>query len=158
MATTKSTGPLKGVRVPVKLPWKGVALNDEQFVSMKKPVAEYLKLKAATAKDLSYKGTIRYKKRDADGKPTGALLEKQVKKIRRPGYRQRSITLIFGDKKTGLKKKVRIGKESRYSISFPVTKSISIEAIVQEFKFGDYKNFDVIRVIDANSGQGYPVV
>lgn len=66
--------PLKGVRIPVKLPWKGVAFDDEQFVSMKAPVAEYLKLKSATKKDLAYQGIIRYKKRDADGNPTGNLL------------------------------------------------------------------------------------
>jgi hypothetical protein len=154
---TKNTGPLKGVRVPVKLPWKSVALNQEQFVSMKKPVAEYLKLTAASEKELSYKGTIRYKKRDADGKPTGALLEKTVKRIRRPGYRQRSVMLIFGNKKTGAKKKVVIGNQARYSISFPVTKSVSIEEIVKEFKTGKYKDLDVIRVVDVNSGQGYPV-
>lgn len=152
-------GPIEGVRVPVKLPWKSLALNEEQFVSMKKPVAEFLKLKSATKQELTYKGEIRYKERDKDGNPTGNYKTKRVDRIRRPGYKQRSIKIIFGDKKTGKRKQISIKGAGRYySVSFPVTKSISIEQIVNDFKFGDYKNFDVVRLEDVNSGQGYPTI
>ena len=153
----KKTGPIKGVRVPVKLPWKSAALNEEQFTSIKKPIVEYLKLEAATEKELTYQGEIRYKKRDKDGKPTGELLTKKVDKIRTPGYRQRSIKVIFGDRKTGTSKKETIGKTNRASFDFPVTKSILISDIWDEFMTGKWKTYSVIRIVDTSTGQGYPI-
>lgn len=150
-------GPVQGVRVPVKLPWKGAAHNNDQFVSIKKPVVEFLKLEIAKEKDLVYKGEIRYKKRDSDGNPTGALQTKKVNKIRRPGYKTRSIKVIFGDRKTGTPKKVVIGKDGRYSIDFPVTRSILISDIRTEFMTGQWKNLSVIRIVDTSTGQGYPI-
>lgn len=149
--------PIKGVRVPVKLPWKGAAHEDEQFVSMKKPVAEFLKLDAAEDKDLEYKGIIRYKKRDKDGNPTGNLVEKEITKVRIPGYRQRSIKVYFGDKKTGQRKKQKIGNQSNYTIDFPVTRSVSIAEIRKDFMTGRWKNLSVIRIMDTSTGQGYPI-
>lgn len=151
-------GALEGVRVPVKLPWLGVAHNKEQFVSMKKPLAELLKLATAKKADLTYQGTIRYKKRDKDGNPTGDITTKKVTRIRRPGYRQRSIKLIFGNKKTGVLKKYGVGNKKVSSVSFPVTKSVSIEAIVTSFRSGEYANLPVVRVVDMSTGQGYPTI
>ena len=153
----KKTGPIKGVRVPVKLPWKPAALNEEQFTSMKKVVAEYLKLDGATKAELSYQGEIRYKKRDKDGRPTGDLVTKKVNKIRRPGYRQRSVKVIFGDRKTGVSEKVTIGKVKRASFDFPITRSILISDIWDEFMTGKWKSFPVIRIVDTSTGQGYPI-
>ena len=151
-------GPLEGVRVPVKLPWPGLAHNDDQFVSMKKPVAELLKLATAKKADLTYKSTLRYKKRDGDGNPTGNMTTKTVTRIRRPGYRQRSIKLIFGNKKTGVLKHYGVGNKKVSSVNFPVTKSVSIEAIVTSFRSGEYANLPVVRVVDMSTGQGYPTI
>jgi hypothetical protein len=155
---TRKKGPVKGVRIPVKLPWKGVAHDDEQFVSMKAPVANFLELQAADEKDLTYKGKILYKERNDDGKPVGSLKSKEVTKTRIPGYRARSIKVIFGDRGTGQRETFNgVDKIARSSISFPVTKSISITEIRQEFITGKWKNKPVVRIEDVNSGQGYPI-
>ncbi len=150
-------GPIKGVRVPVLLPWKGAASEDKQFASIKKPIVEYLKLEIAKEKDITYKGEIRYKKRDSNGKPTGNLLTKKVNKTRRPGFKQRSIKVIFGDRNTGGRKTVAIGKARRSSFDFPVTKSILIHDIRKEFMTGKWKNLPVVRIIDTSTGQGYSI-
>ena len=155
MAT--KVGPIKGVRVPVKLPWKGAAQDNDQFVSVKKPVAEYLKLDAASRADLTYKGKIRFKRRDADGNPTGDLLSKVVDKIRRPGFRQRSIRVFFGNRNTGEPKGVIIGTNKRKSFDFPVTKSVLISDIYDEFMTGKWKGLPVIKIVDTSTGQGYPI-
>lgn len=152
----KGTGPLKGVRVPVKLPWKSAALDEDQYVSVKKPVVEFLKFDIAKDKDLEYKGKIFYKDKK-DGESTGNLKSKDVKKLRRPGFRQRSIKVIFGDKKTGKKKKVTVGGKSVYSISFPVTKGILMSDIREEFMTGKWKGLSVIRIENMDTGQGYPI-
>lgn len=155
---SKNRGPIKGVRVPVKLPWKGVAHEDDQFVSMKKPVANYLRIEIAKEKDLTYEGTIRYKSRDDKGNPTGNFKTKTVARTRIPGYRQRAIKVIFGDRKTG-QRKPHGGVDSikRDSFNFPVTRSVSITEIRDEFINGKWSSLPVVRIEDANSGQGYPI-
>lgn len=155
MAT--KVGPVQGVYVPVKLPWKGVTSNEDQFSSIKRPIVEYFKLEIAKKEDLTYKAKVSYKERNADGKPVGALKTKEVDRLRRPGRRQRAIKVIFGDRDNGTPKKVKVGKQSRFSIQFPVTTSVSIAEIHEEFITGRWKSLPVIRIEDTSTGQGYPV-
>ncbi len=153
----KNKGPLKGVYVPVKLPWKGVAHDNEQFVSIKRPIAEYFKLEPAKKTDLTYKTKIRYKERNADGKPAGQLKTKEVTKTRSPGHRQRAVRVIFGDRKKGIPSSVKVGERNVKSCQFPITKSVSISDIREEFLTGRWKNLPVIRIVEVNTGQGYPI-
>ena len=152
----KGKGPIKGTYVPVKLPWVSAARKQPQFVSMKKPVAEFLKLDAATNKDLEYQGEVRYRTKSKDGKP-GEIKTVKVTRIRRPGHRIRSVQIIFGDRKTGTKKKQVVGTRSCYSCNFPVTSGVPMSSVREEFMTGKWKSFPVIRIVNTTTGQGYPI-
>ncbi|NJL51170.1 MAG: hypothetical protein HC930_01245 [Hydrococcus sp. SU_1_0] len=93
-----ANGPIVGIRIPVKLPWKGATNNEEQFVSMKEPVAKWLGIQAATEAELSYTAKVNKKdKPGADG--TTSKTQVNVKRLRRPGFKQRAVRVSFGNKK-----------------------------------------------------------
>lgn len=87
MASNK--GPIKGVRVPVKLPFKGATDNTDQFSRIKLPVATFLKFDQAKKEELEY--SVNVNKKDSGGEKSSAKVK--VKRRRNPGYRTRSITL-----------------------------------------------------------------
>ena len=102
-------GPIVGTREIVKLPWEGVARGEPQFVRMKAPVAELLGFDEATEKELTYTTKVRYRKKNADGTVGTTLEVKEVKRLRLPGYRQRSIRCEMG-KNPSTGKKIKIQK------------------------------------------------
>jgi hypothetical protein len=161
MATT----PVKGSRVPVKLPWKGVTNNKDQFVAIKEYVAKFLKFDLATHNDLLYETEVN-KKDKGDG-PQGDVPGKvKVKRRRRPGYRQRSIKVVFqtgrpaegGRKSTLVGAKQTVNGQAYASISFPVTKSVAIDDILEYFETGRGASLKARRIVDMNTGQSYPVI
>ncbi len=111
MATKSKIGPIKGTRISVKLPWKGATDQEDQFVSMKQPVAEFLKIQSATNNDLTYEVKVKKK-----GEATGTTI---VKRRRRPGYRQRSVKVEFGLTKNGKQITKSIGGKTVASVQFP---------------------------------------
>ncbi len=151
-----ATGPIKGVRIPVKLPWKGATNGKDQFVSMKAPVAKFLKMDSASTSDLEYQ--VKINKKDEPNKKIPGT--KEVTRRRRPGYKTRSVMIQFGDNKTGKKKRVSIGLGvgSRYSIQFPITSSTLISDVVKYFESGKGKGLSVVRVTDVTTGQGYALI
>jgi hypothetical protein len=152
--------PIKGRRIPVKLPWKGATDNSEQFVSMKEPVAKLLGFTKATQAELLY--TTKVNKKDKSPKPADNDNTKvTVKRRRRPGYRQRSIIMTFQigriGKTTGAKK--AIAGESYASVQFPITKSVAIADVIEFFEAGGAgASLKVLKITDANTGQSYPIV
>ena len=104
--------------------------------------------------DLEYEVQVNIK--DEGGEKKSG--KKTVKRRRRPGFRQRSVRVMFGDAKTGKPLTQKVGSKSVNSIQFPITKSVAINEVIQYFETGGGKNLKVVRVIDANSGQGYPVI
>lgn len=148
------TGPVKGVRIPVKLPWKGATDNKEQFVSIKKPVAEFLKFDTADRKDLEYQ--VKIDKKDSEGKKVKG--KTNVTRRRRPGYRQRSVKVDFDLGKKGNGKGQKVGNKNRKSISFPITPSVAIAEVVEYFETGKGKDLKVVKVTDMTTGQGYAII
>ncbi len=146
-------GPIFGTRIPVKLPWKGATNNEDQFVSIKAPVAEFLGFNKANNGDLKY--NVKVKKLDKPGEVVQG--EAKVPRRRRPGYKQRSVRIYFGDPKTGKPVSKKVGTKQVKSLQFPITKSVVINEVVEYFETGGGKKLQVVRVVDANSGQGYPV-
>lgn len=157
--------PVLGVRIPVKLPWKGATNNTEQFVSMKAPVAKKLGFSSAKKTELEYKVEVQ-KKDKADGTKVSGKVT--VTRRRRPGYRQRSVKLVFqaGHKGTpgGARSNTLVGKpitidSKQYkSIQFPITTSVAIAEVVEYFESGNGKNLNVLKVVDVNTGQGYNLI
>lgn len=155
--------PIEGNRIPVKLPFKGATDNSDQFVSMKAAVAKFLGLKEATETELEYDAKVN--KKDKDRKPGDSGGVTIVKRRRRPGYRQRSVKITFvtgnkggnGRKRTIVGSPRKIGKGSYNSIQFPVTKSCSINDIIQWFESGGGSKLKVITVTDTSTGQSYPL-
>ena len=127
--------PIKGVRIPVKLPWKGITNKEDQFVSMKDTVANFFGFDKASRADLTYEVKLN-KKDKADGDKVGGTIT--VKRRRRPGYRQRSVRVVFQIGKTGKTTgaKVNVGGQSVKSIQFPITPSVSIEEVINFFEEG----------------------
>lgn len=152
-----ATAPSLGVRIPVKLPWKGATNKEEQFVSMKAPMAKALGFQSASKADLEYKVKVQKKDKPDGEKVSGTSL---VTRRRRPGYRQRSIKLVFqiGTKGNLTGKLFKVGKSSYKSIQFPITTSIAIAEVVEYFESGNGKNLNVLKVVDVNSGQGYNLI
>jgi hypothetical protein len=154
--------PIAGNRIPVKLPWKGVTDNKDQFTSIKQPVAKYLKFDQATDTELEY--TTKVSVKDSDGQKNPG--KKEVKRRRRPGYRQRSIKLTFqqgrpasnGRRSTLTGKKIKIGANSYASINFPITKSVGIDDVIKYFEKGAGSGLGVLKVTDVNTGQSYPIL
>lgn len=140
---------IKGVRVPVKLPFKGATDNSDQFVSMKQPVAQWLKFNAANDSELEYQVDVK-KKGDATGTT-------RVTRIRRPGYRTRAVRVSFGVNSRGTAKKVNVGGNQVGSVQFPITSSVAIADVVKYFKSGNGRSLGVTKVTEANTGQSYPV-
>lgn len=140
-------GPIKGTRIPVELPWRGATSNEPQFVSMKEPVAQVLGFKYADKKDLEYQVKIKTK--------SGP---KVVTRRRRPGYRARAIRCEFGLDDNGNKVSKKIGDKVCESFQFPITTSVAIDDVITFFETNaTAKKLKVKRVVEANSGQGYPV-
>ena len=145
------------------MPWKGATNNQEQFVSMKDAVAEFLGFDKAKREQLSYEVTVQKKDKSNGEKVSGTT---KIKRRRRPGYRQRSIIVIFqkgkaaapGRKSTLVGKPVTIGKSTYKSIQFPITKSVLIDEVIAYFETGAGAKLKALRIIDANSGQGYPII
>lgn len=156
--------PIEGNRIPVKLPWKGATDNSDQFVSMKAVVAKFLGIKEAAQAELEYPAKVNKK-----DKPNGAGPAVNnpviVKRRRRPGYRQRSIKITFqsgrpaeaGRTSTLVGSKKKVGRGSYASIQFPITKSCSINEIVQWFESGGGAKLKVLFITDASTGQSYPI-
>lgn len=155
--------PVAGVRVPVKLPWLGATDNSPQFVSMKKPVADFFKFNVASKNDLTYSVKVNKKDKSSTEKVSGTTT---IKRRRRPGYKQRSVIVVFqtghkssaGRKSTLTGKTVKINNQEYKSLQFPITTSVAIDDVVSYFETGAGKGLNALRVIDANSGQGYPVI
>lgn len=149
--------PIEGNRIPVKLPFNGATDGKEQFVSMKAVVAAFLGLKEADKQNLEYTTTVKKK-----GSPGGSV---KVERRRRPGFRQRSIKITFqtgrpagnGRKSTIVGSKKKIGRGSYASIQFPITKSCSINDIIQWFETGAGSKLKVLSITDVNTGQSYPL-
>lgn len=139
-------GPIKGVRIPVVLPWEGATDGKPQFVSMKRPIAELLGLALAQKKDLTYEVKVKTK--------AGS---KTLIRYRRPGHRTRAIRVEFGTDGDGKPVTKKIGGKNVASFQFPITTSIAISDVIDFFKTGKGKNIGAQRIVDANSGQGYPV-
>lgn len=140
-------GPVKGTRIPVKLPWKGATNNEPQFVSMKDVVAGELGFDMAEDKDLEYEVAVKIK---------GGT--KKVTRRRTPGYRTRAVRCEFGTTKNGKKITRKIGGKTVASFQFPITPSVPINEVVKFFeKNATAKKLKVKRVVEANTGQGYPV-
>ena len=156
-------GPVHGVRVPVKLPWKGATDDKDQFVSMKEPIAKVLKFDKASKAELNYKVKVN-KKDKSDRDKVGGKAE--VTRRRRPGYRQRAVIVVFqyggtgtGEaKKPAVGKQIKIGAYSYKSIQFPITKSVPIEKVIEYFETGAGSGLNALKIIEANTGQGYPVI
>jgi len=148
--------PIKGVRIPVKLPWKGATNNEDQFVSMKDSVAKFLGFDKATRAELTYE--VKVQKKDKNGEKVSGTAT--VKRRRRPGFRQRAIRVVFqiGKKGKTTGKKVSVGGQSVATLQFPITTSVPIEEVISFFETGAGKNLGALKVVDANSGQGYPVI
>lgn len=148
---------IKGTRIPVKLPWKGATDGKDQFVSIKEPVAEILGFELATEKDLKYEVTVYYNEYDNKGNVTSKK-EKKVPRYRTPGHRTRAIRVEFGtNPRTGKAVKSKVGSQLVASFQFPITKSIAIAEVIDFFKTGKGKKLKAKRIVEANSGQGYPV-
>ncbi len=149
-------GVIRGVRIPVKLPWKGATDNTDQFVSMKEPVAKFLKFSSANSNDLEFDAKVNIK----DGKDSKDTGTRTIKRRRSPGYKQRAIRLVFqigsGNKTTGAK--ARIGNTSVATLQFPITKSVPINDVVTYFETGAGKSLKVLKVVDANTGKGYAII
>lgn len=150
------TAPITGVRIPVKLPWKGATDNKDQFSAIKEPLAKFLKFNKAKRSDLEYKVKVQ-KKDEAGQKVAGTEL---VTRRRRPGWRQRSIRLTFeqGTKTNKTGKKVKIGKLSYATVQFPITPSVAIAEVIEYFESGAGKGLGVLKVTDVNTGQGYNLI
>lgn len=146
-------GPIKGMRVPIKLPFKGATDNSDQFSRIKLPVANFLKFDQAKKDELEY--SVDVNKKDKTGEKSSVKVK--VKRRRNPGYRTRSITIQFGNATSGKKIQQTVGGKTVYSLSFPITSSVAISDVVEYFESGKGSGLKVIRVIDANSGQGYPI-
>lgn len=149
MVTTKKREGIKGTRIPIKLPWKGATNDEDQFAAIKKPVADFLKFKPASKADLTY--YVKVKKKDKNGEKVAGT--KEVARRRRPGNKTRSIRLLFDPDK-----KAKIQGKSYSSLQFAITSSVVISEVIDYFETGAGKGLGVIRVIDANSGQGYPII
>jgi hypothetical protein len=157
--------PIVGVRIPIKLPFKGITDNEEQFVSIKQPVAKFLGFKEATTKELEYTTKLNRKNKRVSGTPNPKD-PVTVKRRRRPGYKQRSVRVIFqtghaaggGRQNTLQGKKVKIGKQTVASIQFPITRSVAINDVLEYFETGAGAKLNAIRIVDVTTGQGYPVV
>ena len=149
MVTRAKKGGVKGTRVPVKLPWKGATNGEDQFAAIKKPVADFLKFNVASKADLTY--YVEVQRKDKNGEKVGGT--KKVARRRRPGNRTRSIRLQFDPKK-----KANIDGKTYSTIQFAITTSVVISEVVDYFETGPGKSLGVVRVTDANSGQGYPIV
>lgn len=149
---SKKKGPIAGVRVPVKLPWKGATDKTDQFSSIKLPVATFLKFEIAKKDDLLYETKVSKKNKDGSDSKQKAT----VKRRRKPTYRQRSVTVYFGSAKTGEPEKVSIGGKNVYSISFPITKSVVMSEVVDYFETGKGRSLGVMRVV-SDQGEGYPI-
>ncbi len=148
MVLKKGQG-ISGTRVPVKLPWLGATNNQPQFSSIKKPVADFLRFEAASKADLTYQVSVQ--KKDKNGEKVGGTAK--VNRRRRPGNRRRSIRLQFA-----ADKKAKINGKSYSTVQFAITPSVAIADVIDYFESGKGKGLGVIRVIDANSGQGYPII
>ena len=154
--------PVAGNRIPVKLPWKGATNNEPQFVSMKQPIAEFFGFDEATRDELSYKVKVQKKDKPGD-KVTGTV---EVTRRRRPGYRQRAIRVVFqtgraggsGRKSTLRGKKAKVGSSTYSSLQFPITNSVPIEEVINFFERGGGKGLKALKIVEANTGQGYPLV
>lgn len=146
MATDINYGPVAGTRIPVKLPWKGATNDEPQFVSMKDAIAELLGFAFAENKDLEFQVKVKTK--------SGS---KTVTRRRNPGYRTRGIRCEFGKNASGKPVKKKIGNKTVSSFQFPITNSVAIHEVVKFFETGGGRKLNVKRVVDANSGQGYPV-
>lgn len=154
--------PTLGTRIPIKLPWKGATDNKDQFVSMKDSVADFFGFEEATEQELTYKVKVQKKDKSDGEKVTGTV---EVERPLRPGYRQRAIRVIFqkGKKGSGTKsstlsgKAVKINNKEYKSLQFPITTSVPINEVVNFFKKGAGSKLGALRIVDVNTGQGYPV-
>lgn len=155
--------PVQGVRIPVKLPWKGATDNKDQFVSIKEPVAKALKFDKATRADLVYEVEVNKKDKSDGTKVTG---QTTVKRRRRPGYRQRGVRVVFQTGGTGsgtnkvptVGKQIKVGSSSYKSLQFPITSSVPIEEVIAYFETGAGSGLNALKIVEVNTGQSYPVI
>ncbi|WP_319422068.1 hypothetical protein [Pleurocapsa sp. FMAR1] len=162
-----ATAPVRGIRVPIKLPFKGATDGTDQFVAMKEPVAKALKFDVATISDLNYQVKVTKKKNKKSNLPILKNEKVDVTRRRRPGYRQRSVRIIFqtgGGSGIGLNKnptvgaKIKVGSNSYKSLQFPITNSIPIEKVLEYFEKGNGKDLKALKVVEVNTGQSYPLL
>ncbi|BAU63030.1 hypothetical protein STA3757_03850 [Stanieria sp. NIES-3757] len=137
-----------GKRVVVKLPWKGVTNNKDQYVKMKKPVAKALGFTIAKTSELYYEVSINEK--DKTGEKVGG--KQTIKRPIRAGYKQRSFTLVF-DKQIG---NLEGNSKAFKSLTFPVTTSVSIYDVIKHFEGKTLNGAKPIQII-TDKGQSYPL-
>lgn len=143
---------VKGARVNVKLPWKGVTDNKDQFVRMKRPVARLLGFDVVKTSDkqLLYDTKVQEKDESPTEKKSGF---QNVKRIRRSGYRQRSFTVYF---EKAQKPQGEGNTLSFQSISFPVTTSTGVYDVVEYFEGSIGKNLTITK-LKTDKGATYPI-
>ncbi len=54
-------------------------------------------------------------------------------------------------------KSIKVGGKVVKSFQFPITKSVAIDEVVEFFESGKGKKIGAARIVDANTGQGYPI-
>ena len=143
---------VKGARVNVKLPWKGVTDDKDQFVRMKRPVARLLGFDVVKTSDsdLTYKTKVQEKDESPTKKVSGF---DNVTRIRRAGYRQRSFTVFFEDAQ---KPQGEGNTLSFKSVSFPVTTSTGVYDVVKYFEGSIGKNLTITK-LRTDTGATYPI-
>ena len=138
---------VKGKRIIVELPFKGATDDKPQYVWMKDNVARFLRFEIKQATDLAY--TLQLRKKDEPNQEVSGTTT--VRRLRRPGYKQRAFTVVFDSPKTPPN-----NQKSFKSVSFPVTKSVSVYDVVTYFETGKGSNLGVIKLI-TDEGASHPI-
>ena len=141
---------VKGARVNVKLPWKGVTDDKAQFVRMKRPVARLLGFEIVKTSTQTYTTKVQEKDESPTQKKSGF---QEVIRVRRAGYKQRSFTVFFEEpvKPTGEGNTLSFD-----SISFPVTTSTPLIEVIKYFEGSIGKKLKVTK-LKTNLGATYPI-
>lgn len=140
---------VKGARVNVKLPWKGISDNKEQIVRMKRPVAKLLGFDIVKTSELLFDTKIQ-EKDEPDKKVSGF---QSIQRVRLAGYKQRSFTVFFEEP---VKPQGEGNTKSFSSVSFPVTTSTAVLDVIKYFEGAIGGRLKVVK-LKTDRGQTYPI-
>lgn len=140
---------VKGARVNVQLPWRGVTNNEPQFVRMKRPVARLLGFQIVVTSTQTY--TTRVQEKDEPDRSVSGF--QNVTRVRRAGYRRRSFTVFFED---AVKPQGEGNTLSFKSVSFPVTTSTAVIDVIKYFEGSIGRNLKVTK-LRTDTGATYPI-